>query len=293
MADIKNLNHIKNEVVPFLGAGISKNINGEAYPLWREFLEEIGKRELLSDEAEELDQFISANCYEQAASFLQEILGNVLFRDKIKNIFGEERLKGVVFPETVQLITELFHGNIITTNIDRVIEKAFEELRHINILRLIPQMQSDQANQNIDTNTFCLIKLHGDVGESNSWVLTEEQYNLVYGEKVEDTSLFVSILERLMISRKLLFIGCGLERDRTYDVLNRIIQKNNTYKHFAFTECPERRDEQIYKKRQLINSWNIYPIWFPKTQYESISVLIKEMILHQESNTDVLGLKKK
>lgn len=174
-----------------------------------------------------------------------------------------------------------------------MIETAFEELKRIKIPTLIPQIQSDQTNQNMDANTRCLIKLHGDVNESTSWVLTEEQYNLVYGENVENTSLFVSILERLMISRKLLFIGCGLERDRTYDVLNRIIQKNNTYKHFAFTECPKNRDDQIYKKRQLINSWNIYPIWFPETQYESIGVLMQQMILHQGLHTFDSNLKKK
>ena len=284
---------IQREVVPFVGAGISKNINGKAYPLWREFIEEIGKRELLSEEAEKLDYFVNENCYAQAASFLQERLGDVLFRDNVKKMFGEKSLKGVVFPETVQHIIELFHGNIITTNIDRVIETAFEELKHIKIPALIPKMQSDQVNQNIDANTLCLIKLHGDVSESTSWVLTEEQYNLVYGENIENTSLFVSILERLMISRKLLFIGCGLERDRTYDVLNRIIQKNNTYTHFAFTECPENRDDQIYKKRQLINLWNIYPIWFPNKQYESIAVLLRQMILHQACHTFNSDLKKK
>ena len=287
----KQLCSIQREVVPFVGAGISKNINGSAYPLWREFLEEIGKRELLSEEVEKLDQFININCYEQAASFLQERLGDVLFRDNVKKIFGEERLKDVVFPETVRLITDVFHGNIFTTNIDRVIETAFEELKHIKIPMLIPQMQSEQANQNIDANALCLIKIHGDVSESTSWVLTEEQYNLVYGENIENTS-FVSILERLMISRKLLFIGCGLERDRTYDVLNRIVQKNNTYKHFAFTECPKKRDDQIIKKRQLINLWNIYPIWFPENQYESIGVLLRQMILHQGLHTFDLELKK-
>ena len=35
---------IQREVVPFVGAGISKDINGKAYPLWREFLEDIEKR---------------------------------------------------------------------------------------------------------------------------------------------------------------------------------------------------------------------------------------------------------
>lgn len=179
---------------------------------------------------------------------MQEKLGDVLFRDNIRKIFGEERLDGVVFPERVRLVTELFHGNILTTNIDRVIENAFKELKNIEIPMLIPQMQADQVNQNINANTMCLIKLHGDVNESTSWVLTEEQYNSVYGENGESTSLFVSTLERLMISRKLLFIGCGLAQDRTYDVLNRVIQKNNTYKHFAFTECPGERDAQIYKK---------------------------------------------
>lgn len=284
---------MQREVVPFVGAGISKDINGKAYPLWRGFIEEIGQRELLSEEVEKLDYFISTNCYEQAASFLQEKLGDALFRDNVKKMFGEKRLKGVVFPEKVRLLIEIFHGNIITTNIDRVIETAFEELKHIKIPTLIPQMQPDQANQNIDANTLCLIKLHGDVSESTSWVLTEEQYNLVYGENIENKSLFVSILERLMISRKLLFIGCGLEQDRTYDVLNQIIQKNNAYKHFAFVECPEKRDEQIRKKRQLINSWNIYPIWFPKERYESINVLMRQMTLHQVINAFDTDIHKK
>lgn len=124
---------VQKEIVPFIGAGISKNINGAAYPLWREFLEEIGKRELLSDEAEELGRLIENNCYEQAAGFLQTSLGDVLFRDNVKRIFGVQRLNGVEFPETVRLITEFFHRNIFTTNIDRVIEIAFEELKELPV----------------------------------------------------------------------------------------------------------------------------------------------------------------
>lgn len=284
---------VQSEIVPFIGAGVSKNINGTAYPLWKEFLEEIAKRELLSEEAEKLERLIKANCYEQAASFLQKSLGDVLFRDNVKRIFGADRLSGVKFPETVRLLTQLFHGNIFTTNIDRVIETAFEQLKQRKIQTLVPKMQIDQANQSIDENTSCLIKLHGDVNEFTSWVLTEEQYDSVYGKNPEDTTPFVSILERLMISRKLLFIGCGLVQDRTYDVLSRIIQKNNTYKHFAFTECPKNHDEQIYKKRQLINSWNIYPIWFPEARYESIGVLLQHMLLFQTIHTFDSDLKKK
>lgn len=284
---------VQKEIVPFIGAGISKNINGTAYPLWKEFLQEIANGELLSEEAEKFDQLIKENRYEQAAGFLQESLGNVLFRDEVKRIFGVEQLNGVQFPETVRLITELFHGNIFTTNIDRVLETAFEELEQRKIQTLIPQMQIDQANQSIDGNTFCLIKLHGDVNEFTSWVLTEEQYDSVYGKNPGDTTLFVSTLERLMISRKLLFIGCGLAQDRTYDVLKQIIQKNSAYRHFAITECPENRDEQIYKKRQLINSLNIYPIWFPATRYESIGVLLRQMLLFQMIHTCDSDLKKK
>ena len=154
--------------------------------------------------------------FEQAAGLLQKKLGDALFRYNVKKIFGEEKLKDVVFPEKVHLITELFYGNIITTDIERVIETAFQELKHSKVPTLIPQVLVELANQNMDANTFCLIKLHGDVCESTSWVLTEEEYNLVYGENIENTSLFVSTLERLMISRKLLFLGCGLEQDRTY-----------------------------------------------------------------------------
>ena len=78
---------VQGEVVPFIGAGISKNVNGKAYPLWKEFLEEIGKKELMTEEAEKLSQLIGADDFEQAASFLQERMGHTLISHNVGEIF--------------------------------------------------------------------------------------------------------------------------------------------------------------------------------------------------------------
>lgn len=42
----------------------------------------------------------------------------------------------------------------------------------------------------------------------------------------------------------------------------------------------------------MINSWNIYPIWFPEDRYDSIGVLMRQMVLHQELHTVDSSLKK-
>ena len=284
---------IQDEIVPFIGAGLSKNVNGNAYPLWKEFLKEIGKKELLPVEDEELKELMSKNWYGKAAGFLEQKLGDVLFRDNVKKIFAESRLEGTVLPEKIALLTELFQGNIVTTNIDKTIEFAFKNIHNIMIPLVIPQIQSDMANKNISTNALCLIKIHGDVNEATSWVLTERQYDAVYGSKVGEDLPFVAFLKRLMMSRKILFIGCGLEKDRTYDVLNDIIQHNNNYKHFAFIEDPNNDESRIMKKRYLINSLNIYPIWFPSGCFESIELLLKQMTLYHRTKVDAWSVKKK
>lgn len=264
----------KRNIVPFVGAGISSC----CYPMWGEFLRGFI---LKDDERKELEDYLQKGEYEEAASYVQKCTQG-LFTDTVKRTFNASHMEVSHFYSSLLVIPRLASNLCITTNLDTMLEKAYELCKK-EIKVITPDMQ-DQINDAIGTNCNYLVKLHGSYEESSKYVLTKEQYDKAYGidssKSIDFNNPFVNALSRLMISRTLLFLGCSLQNDRTLHVLRQIMQKYNDHiQHYALLEMLEKDDEMIDRERKLAD-FGIRVIWYPIKQYDSIEVIIRELLIN-------------
>jgi hypothetical protein len=61
----------------------------------------------------------------------------------------------------------------------------------------------------------CILKLHGDAEDHDTYVFTADQYDQAYGSPVDFKKPLPRALRQIFVSHSLLFLGCSLERDWT------------------------------------------------------------------------------
>lgn len=141
----------------FVGAGIS---SGSWMPLWKELMEPL--RRDLGKEADPSTGYLEiAELYEtkynrgELARYLQESLGDVRFQ----------------LTKTHELIVSLPVQRIYTTNFDDLLEQASHKMQ---INRTVISNASQVGFS--DTSKLSIIKLHGDLNNSESLVVTAGDY---------------------------------------------------------------------------------------------------------------------
>ena len=270
-----------NRVIPFLGAGMSCPI----YKEWGAALQSLlqGNKE----ERDILNAFLEENKYEDAAEFVKSKTQN-LFIDRVQFEFGENRI-GTRFGETTaSFVAKAFpNAPVFTTNFDRIAEKCYEYEGHpfggsVYSLSNI-RSAADLILGAVKDYKHYLFKIHGDVEQIGSWVFTKEQYNTAY-----NNSGFTSALETISQYGTFLFLGCSCGgNDRYAGVFRTIVKSTNAndcpVKHFAFLELPEHDDnttqeayaEKIERKERELGGWGVFPVWYPKGQYDAVRTLLR------------------
>jgi len=171
----------------------------------------------------------------------------------------------------VTLLKDISSGCIITTNFDQVIEEvigrgAIEGYMHGKQTpnKFFPKLKKGER---------CLLKLHGDAEDPDSYIFTEEQYNYAYGcETYFDFRTSLSqVLRQIFISHSLLFLGCSLEQDKTLQLFKEVSNSGGFVipDHFAILSEPPDLEHRNRKKRQLLEM-NIKPIWYPKGEHQFV-----------------------
>jgi len=223
-------------VIPFIGAGFSKNFE---YPLWREFLDN-------QADIHHLPEIGIANKnheYERAASLLEKHLGESMEYTLMQS-FGDHIYKAYSYDGELDYLPRIFRNLILTTNFDEVIEMLYAKVNSEHIEKLTPRTLQDVklSNKRIACGEPTIIKLHGDVA-LREFVLTEQAYNDVYGKNVLDIRLpLPSFLRDVLLSRVILFLGCSLEDDRTLRVIEQSQIDGSI--SFALLELPKETENK-------------------------------------------------
>lgn len=280
----------RNVVVPFIGAGYSANFG---YPLWEQFLREQAK----SQGIPKMNMALDFGDYEKAASMLKARLG-VSIEYTLMNAFSDYFYQITEVNHELEKLPKIFSGLMLTTNFDRVIEMLYAKVNGEPIEKVTPKLQTDVKlmYKRIACGEATLVKLHGDVA-MREFVLTEEEYNKIYGEHFLDIRLpLPAFLRDVLLSKTILFLGCSLQNDRTLQVLEQA-QVNGSVS-FALLELPdgtENKDspwkpkltEEINGKKvenhlfterkSFLNAHNIIPIWFPYKEYDALKIFMSEV----------------
>ena len=122
----------------------------------------------------------------------------------------------------------------------------------------------------------CLLKLHGDADDPQTYILTRTQYHDAYGEPLNFQRALPKALRQIFISNSLLFLGCSLEKDRTLDLFRQIKQQSE-YEipdHYALLPLPDDQQERQQKETNLLEL-NIQPIWYPNEEHDYVELLLR------------------
>ncbi|MBR3084134.1 MAG: SIR2 family protein, partial [Oscillospiraceae bacterium] len=263
----------RNQLLPFVGAGLTAPV----YKGWNDALRELGK--LLGDaEAEaELDRLLRAGKPLESAGFLEKQRGgNNLLRDFI-GYFSLEKYRNM--PEAgrkrmaVQLLPLLFPCPVLTTNFDEVLEQVYLLRNGRNLPILSPTSGNLRTQATQLRQSPCLFKLHGSVSDTladfDTLVFTPTQYDRHYAPGSPVRQALADFLNR----RSLLFLGCGLEKDRTVDVLRDCAAPGSV--HFAILDCEAaRKNERLRELDRL----HIRAIVYPKGAYDAVRVILEQLL---------------
>ena len=258
----ETLYHIKEQartvlgVTPFVGAGIST-----AFGLkdWKGLLLGATPPGHLSA----VESLLASGDYEGAAEILLKHLGPDGFQNMVAASAGDSNIDAFDFRSgVVSLLPLLATGPVVTTNFDRVLERAFEA-NAAAFESVISGPKPDLIVVALHHNRRVLIKLHGDWEDRVGRTFARSDYEANYGdEQPELKRELLTGAERLLFSsRSLLFIGASLGVDRTVRLLQDIHKEHAGIRHFAIMKAPLDSDEFAKKERDL-RTCGVMPLWY-------------------------------
>ncbi len=255
--------HAKQQVVPFVGAGMSLS---SGFARWAEFL-----LSLLGDaphEVENVRGMLARGAYEEAAQHVYNVLTPGVFNAEIAERMGAHKQRA---DGSINLLPHLFTGEVVTTNFDHVLINAFRNAdRPFGSIICGADMRA--APVQLGNDNHALLRLHGDADIPDGRVLTLDEYNAVYAE---DHAL-KGMLTTLIGIRSFLFLGCSLTADRTLSALAEIKNQAGIHMppHFAFLPLPA--PEHRLDRRTFLERSGIHPIYYPSDDHETY---IEDMLI--------------
>ena len=247
------------ECVLFVGSGLSV---WSGLPTWKSLLEamiEYMKSYGVSEvELTEVQQLIEAGELSTAASLSKTLMRPADFADFIDSVFIAPNHA----PHLVHdLIVGLGPTSFITTNYDRLIEKAFDKVHNGQVLRVVNNNQTvEQARITKYGASQFVFTPHGRAEHSDTIVLTVEDYRALRTQSATHQTL-----RHLLVSRPVVYVGFGLQ-DPDFLLLKEEIAE--TYQggereHFAIMP-----NVGELKKRFWRDQYGINIISYSTTEYE-------------------------
>lgn len=255
----------RKNIVPFVGAGISC---GCGLYDWKELLNKIALGYFTPGEIRLLES--NGDFFDYADQIVEASGNSDMIMKRIREIFSEAT---VSFTEIPYLLVSMFSSMVITTNYDTLLEDASKHSPMGPLKPLLPCL-TGQMNEAIQVNARNLLKIHGSVEETQSFVFTREQYRKFYGEKGNrDNRLIPAYLMKIFSAKKVLFVGCSLDKDYILEILEECIQQDSSISHFAIVPYLSNPNEQIKRQRELTRL-GIEPIYYPEGDFEAVNKLI-------------------
>ncbi|HEX5719281.1 MAG TPA: SIR2 family protein [Thermoanaerobaculia bacterium] len=243
-------------VVPFLGAGISMTYGLKS---WKDLLLSAAPPRLLPAIEEELGK----GNYEEAAEMLRQEFGADGFQNMIAAAAGDSNLAAFDFRTgMVALLPLLASGPVVTTNFDRVLERAFEA-QGAPFESVISGPRPDLIVDALHGHRRVLIKLHGDWQDRVGRTFAKSDYDANYGtEQPKKKRELLYGAERLLFSScSLLFIGASLGPDRTVELLRGTYDNYAGIRHFTIMQAPAEQ-KKLEEKEKHLSTCGILPLWY-------------------------------
>lgn len=257
----------KGEVVLWVGAGLSLYAGLPSGVQLREILykgltplekEEVGEESDLSHLADEICT-LKGN-----RNYIIQTLKNTFTRDFLST-------------ETHKIISQIPHfRNIITTNYDSLFESVYGSGK-LNVIF------SDNHTPYIDAKKVNLFKIHGDLSNPDSIIITESDYNNFFSKDTEQNTIW-SVIKGIIATKSILFIGYGLEDTNIQVIFNKIRNKIGENGKECYFVAPNISTTKSIK----LNKAKIHPISLTGEKlFEELIEYLKKNIKKSFENKDI------
>jgi hypothetical protein len=261
----------KKRIAPFVGAGLSKPCN---FPLWGEAIEKLVKKlEGVSTSEqraaqpalaylEEVEKYLSKWNYLDAVDLLYA-KSKTHVDSFVLNTF--ELSADPIISGPVKLLPMICDGCIVTTNFDEVIEIVFSKAQKPIKGYMHGTQTQNQFAAKLIQGERCILKLHGNVNDPDTYIFSKSQYNDAYGDypSFDYTRPLAKTLRQIFVSHSLLFLGCSLEQDRTLELFQDVVNSKafDIPAHFALLPKPSDYDKYLAKE-EMLQEAKIRPVWY-------------------------------
>lgn len=209
-----------NEVIPFVGAGISSGVRytdgNRVFLTWKELL--LSAAQMLNEKGDEqtaqlipllIDEAGSSEDYFDIASQIKKRLSSQwqeFLKSNFKKTFDDR-----IDKKTLEIPQEIWNLGrlVITTNYDDVLRWSNDnkdDLTFWDIRSIAGQVNSLKTYPTQDI----IWHLHGKIDNLDDIVLTKESYERVYGES-SDVKDAIDVLKTHMTTKCFLFLGFSLD----------------------------------------------------------------------------------
>lgn len=252
----------RNRIAPFIGAGMS----AFKFPTWGAALAAMEAKSSGHDKMK-FDAAMAAYDYLEAAQILWDA-DQVIVENEVRTVFAKSHVPVLPSSVPIRLLPRISKGCVITTNFDSVIETALDGEK------LDGYMHGVQAAHNFTSKLLrgdrCIMKLHGDAENPASYIFTKAQYLAGYSDPFDFNKPLPNALRQIYLSHSLLFLGCGLEQDRTMDLFQHVKDTSGFTAPDHYAILPEPDPAGMAAKRSRLLKLNIHPLWYPAGKREFV-----------------------
>lgn len=279
-------------LVPLLGAGISRQAKKTAFPNWRELLDfligrALAKKYIKKTEGNEMNRLLDKGQYLMVAEQLRYNLPTDEYTSLLKEAFNPA---GAEPTEIHKAIFRLNAPLILTTNYDLLIEDAYAKV-HGKTANVYTYRGAAEVQQSLQirqlTDRPIIFKLHGSIDEPSSIILTEQDYRkLIYQE-----TGYRTVLSAVFVTHVVLMLGFSFsDRELTLMLETlRVALKSQSSPDYIF--LPEDAAGEV-ESRRFREDFGVEVIPFKPTKgYPEVLQLINFLISKVDKKKKVASKK--
>lgn len=281
----------ENKIIPFVGAGVSKAVKyksgKDAFVNWKELLENFLNDITVKENLAVIKALLNVKQidYLEVADKIEKELSKNDFNKRLKQSLTVDY--NDIDEDTYELAKSIWGLNsklIITTNYDKVLHNACED-KNIDFWDI--ESLHEQGNFSRDgVKDSTVWNLHGHIGNVDNIVLTSQKYKELYADEVLKSKYKASLqlLQNIIASKSLLFIGFSLDDEFIVKQLNKIIEifGGNNPEHYILIKKDTKVDT-LNNNIKVVHYENYGQPLIDKIK--SLIPTAKETQIKQETNT--------
>ena len=266
-------------VIFFVGAGLSMPL----FPSWPSFLKQlvedtVSKGKLHYDKTELLEKIERGDSFLEIADCCAESIGKNEYREIIEKNFDKEFDIDDI-PDAYRKLLTLSFKSIITTNYDKI-----PEIGGQGKLSCYTNQNNSEALRAIEKRKQVVLKIHGDILNQESIILTREDFNkILHNNSVQNS------LRSLFSTSTICFLGFGLSDPHfklILDLLN-TINKGQNITHYAFLTSKSKFEIHSIQKNNGIRIIEYVPSDSSHPEVEEFISLIGDLKIAPKENDTI------